>query len=417
MEIIKSRNWGQADKDKLGDLINRGLIDITDNSYQNIEQVRDRHFRHRNKLNFRRNFRDYSAAWHLEIEYSGARRRDGGKMPPPCPPPPPISNEEEVPGNEEGVDDTAAGADVDDDDDAAPEDAAPENDTMPPKLATKPPAAAKKATKKAESSDDVAAVPAPTTKPPANYSVDSTEKHFISYYVKGKCDVADVVFVVNGVVHDTEYRVTVAADRKSITLKRGVHSFCFSKKLLKAILGGKYSSSSHRAVAYDDIAQEMQDKNLRPENQHFWGAPQVVRLKWECTGTFVIIKRDYEIDYVNVDSKGRRNRQCNSVLIIQVKKAKERAETEAKVNRGQMSLFGSFSQGSPGSGYNPSPPPRRKSPRLGPPVAAAAGHRVHDDDEEDDDSDNRFGSSGDDEDDDDGNGGNSDGGGKRKAGV
>ncbi len=34
----------------------------------------------RDKLNFRRNFREYSAAWALEIEYSGARRRDGGKM-------------------------------------------------------------------------------------------------------------------------------------------------------------------------------------------------------------------------------------------------------------------------------------------------------------------------------------------------
>ena len=178
-----------------------------------------------------------------------------------CPhPPPPISDKEEVPANEEGVDDTAAGADVDDDDDddAAPEDAAPEDATMPPKLAKKPPAAAK------AESDDVAAVPAPATKPPENYSVDSTEKHFISYYVKGNLDVADVVFLVNGVVHDTEYRVTVAADRKSVTLRHGVHSFCFSKKLFKAILGGKYKSSSHRAVAYNDIAQEMQDKNLRP---------------------------------------------------------------------------------------------------------------------------------------------------------
>jgi hypothetical protein len=68
------------------------------------------------------------------------------------------------------------------------------------------------------------------------------------------------------VVLDTKYRVTVATDRKSVMMKRGVHSFCFSKKLLKAILGGKYSSLSHRAVAYDDIAQEMQDENVRPEN-------------------------------------------------------------------------------------------------------------------------------------------------------
>ena len=135
----------------------------------------------------------------------------------------------------------------------------------------------------------------------------------------------------------------------------------------------------------------------------------------------MIVKRDYEIDYVNVDKNGRRNRQCKSGLIVQVKKAKERAETEVKVNKGQMSLFGSFSQGSPGSSNHPSQPPRCKSPRFSPPVAAAAaaGHRV--DDEADDDGDERFGSSGDDDEDDDGDGGGggygSDGGGNRKGGV
>jgi hypothetical protein len=341
---------------------------------------------------------------------------------PPPPPPPPISDEEEVTDNEdEDVDDTDADAD-DADADTTVDDAAPEDTdyaTMPPRLVRKPPTGAKKATKKAESKD-VAEVPPPAAKPPVNYSVDSTDNHLVAYYVKGNTDVADVVFFINGVVRDTEYRVTVAADRKSISWTRAVHSICFSKKILKAILGGKYSSSSHRAVAYDDIAQEMQGKNIRPENHLFWGAPQVVRLKWECTGAFKIVKRDYEINYVNVDSRDRKNRQCNSVLIVQVKKAKERAATEAKVNKGQMSLFGSFSQGSPGSSGNPpSPPPRRKSPRLSPPVAAAAGHRV---DEEDDNDDNeRFGSSEDDDDDDDGGGEGeggggygSDGGGKRK---
>jgi hypothetical protein len=128
-----------------------------------------------------------------------------------------------------------------------------------------------------------------------------------------------------------------------------------------------------------------------------------VHLKWECTGAFKIVKRDYEINYVNVDSRDNKNRQCNSVLIVQEKKAEERAATEAKVNKGQMSLFGSFSQGSHGSSGNPpSPPPRRKSSRLSPPVAAAAGHRVDEDDDDDDDE--RFGSSEDNDDNDDGGG-------------
>jgi len=69
-EINKSRNWGQADIDYLAELINTGQIDITDCSYQNIEQVRDLHVRHCAKLNFRHNFREYSAAWALKIEYS-----------------------------------------------------------------------------------------------------------------------------------------------------------------------------------------------------------------------------------------------------------------------------------------------------------------------------------------------------------
>ena len=73
------KSWGQADRDLLEDLTKRQLIDITDITHQNIEQVRELHFWHRDKRNFFRNFCDYSAAWDLEIEYSGAQR-NGGKM-------------------------------------------------------------------------------------------------------------------------------------------------------------------------------------------------------------------------------------------------------------------------------------------------------------------------------------------------
>jgi hypothetical protein len=78
-EAKTTKNWGQADRDLLADLTNRQLIDITDTTYQNIKQVRDLHFRHRDKKNFRKNFRNYSAAWDLEIKYSVARS-NGGKM-------------------------------------------------------------------------------------------------------------------------------------------------------------------------------------------------------------------------------------------------------------------------------------------------------------------------------------------------
>jgi hypothetical protein len=81
MSTNKVRPWGQTDKDLLNDLINRQLINITDTSLSNIEQVRNAHFRHRDKRTFRQNFRDFAAAWDLEIEYSGAQwRESGGKL-------------------------------------------------------------------------------------------------------------------------------------------------------------------------------------------------------------------------------------------------------------------------------------------------------------------------------------------------
>ena len=75
------KKWWQADKDLLKDLINWQQINITDTSLDNIEQDRAAHFRHRDKRSFQRNFCDFAAVWDLEIEYSGARRREsGGKL-------------------------------------------------------------------------------------------------------------------------------------------------------------------------------------------------------------------------------------------------------------------------------------------------------------------------------------------------
>ncbi len=76
-EAKSTKNWGQANRDLLEDLTNRQLIDFTDTTYQNIELVRDLHFWHRDKKNFCKNFRNNSAAWDLEIEYSSARRNVG----------------------------------------------------------------------------------------------------------------------------------------------------------------------------------------------------------------------------------------------------------------------------------------------------------------------------------------------------
>jgi hypothetical protein len=68
-------------------------------------------------------------------------------------------------------------------------------------------------------------------------------------------------------------------------------------------------------------------------------------------GTPTIIKRNYAIAYVPIDSNGRRNHRRIMIIIIKLKKAKERT-AEAEVDTGQMDIFGPFSQGS----SNLSPP-------------------------------------------------------------
>ncbi len=107
-------------------------------------------------------------------------------------------------------------------------------------------------------------------------------------------------------------------------------------------MGNAFSPSNHHVVAYNNIAQDMFAKKIRPNNKRIWGTAQVMCIKWECMGTPTNIKQDYVIDYVAI----------NTMIIIKLKKTKERT-AEAQVNVGQMDMFGLFSQGS----SNPSPPP------------------------------------------------------------
>ena len=78
MSTIKVRPWGNVDKEKHMDLIKECRINIANTSLSNIEEVRTIHFRHPDARNFHRNFRNYLAAWDLEVEYSGAKRIEGG---------------------------------------------------------------------------------------------------------------------------------------------------------------------------------------------------------------------------------------------------------------------------------------------------------------------------------------------------
>ena len=108
----------------------------------------------------------------------------------------------------------------------------------------------------------------------------------------------DVVVHINGVLHKGDYHVSIATDGKSVLWQCGVQSICFTKNILKSILKRHLFplEPSRRHLRRHRSGDENQEGAL-PKSKQFWGAPQVMHIKWECTGTFSIIKRDYEIDY------------------------------------------------------------------------------------------------------------------------
>ena len=79
MPDLPPKKWGKVDKAALQDLIDDGTVDVNDLSARTIDAIRNEYFRHLEKKNFRRNFRDFVAANALETEDSGARRWQRGE--------------------------------------------------------------------------------------------------------------------------------------------------------------------------------------------------------------------------------------------------------------------------------------------------------------------------------------------------
>jgi hypothetical protein len=247
--------------------------------------------------------------------------------------------EEEDNADHDAKDVAAADNDADNNGDEGDNDEA----AMPPKVKPVAPAATKTAAMKPAPKTETTTLPAPS--PPSKFSVDSTDKYGIAYYCMGTQDFAVVVIHINGVLYKSDYRMSVAQDGMSVLFQRSINFLCYIKEILALIMGNAYSPSNHLVVAHNNIAQEMFAKKIRPNNKRIWGAAQMMRIKWECTGTPAIVKRDYAIDYITINSNGRRNCQKNRIIIIKLKKAKE-CTVVAEVNIGQMDMFGPFSQGS-----------------------------------------------------------------------
>ncbi len=123
-------------------------------------------------------------------------------------------------------------------------------------------------------------------------------------------------------------------------------------------MGQHYHEGSARVNAWEDTVQEMEGKKVYPKNGLYLGKPQVVHLKWKCTGTPIAVdKLDYPrpLAYC-VKMRNDWPRQCNCIVIIKLLSAENHVASELEVNSGFIDFFGinsSQSQDNP-----PTPTPR-----------------------------------------------------------
>jgi len=194
---------------------------------------------------------------------------------------------------------------------------------------------------------------------------------------------------IPGMVAEGTYRFALAEDGMSITWQRAINRVCLSKERLRGVMGEKYSSSSSRVIAYDDATQEMRhDKVAHDVGGQYWGTPQVIRLREECTGTPTMSIYPYPTKNVI-----RGHRQYNTLAHCRVQLAKQRYSNVTKTHVKTIDLFGIQSSQESSHDDAPSPPPHRPRqrarhsstpPRLAPrrSIVSETGERSYDDDNE-----------------------------------
>jgi hypothetical protein len=120
------------------------------------------------------------------------------------------------------------------------------------------------------------------------FSIKAEDPLTVFYYATGKHDYAYVVIRVNITMEYGEYEVRVAEDGCLILFVRAICAKSFDKIIVRKIMKDNYHQGSTRVIAWDDTVQ---GKKVHPKDGLYWGMPQVVYLKWKCTGTPIAVNK------------------------------------------------------------------------------------------------------------------------------
>jgi hypothetical protein len=155
--------------------------------------------------------------------------------------------------------------------------------------------------------------------------------YVVAYYNEGGVDFVEVAMHVNGVLPKGTCRLRLAKDGMSVTRQRSLMQVCFKKEHLHAIMHS-YSSSHHRVVAYNNVAQQMDWEARTPDAAGFsWGEAQAILLAFKATGTPRVTRIRFPMGE-SAERKGKNCMQFNSFYYCRVQLAEQRSSNLAEVN-------------------------------------------------------------------------------------
>ena len=188
-----------------------------------------------------------------------------------------------------------------------------------------------------------------TTAPPANkptklYYLDSGDKYFVCYDLKGTTEYVIFTFYLNGMLPPKGgYQCTLSKDGHTISWSRPVDSFLFSMDHLKGIMGDDYSESNVRVRSFDNILQAMHRDKIEPDTSGlFWGKPYEILIEKHLTGTPDCNDIPYRAPGIEspVDKCNCAHHQYHTMVIVTIQVADARRTTTRGKRAKPVNLYG-----------------------------------------------------------------------------
>ena len=117
------------------------------------------------------------------------------------------------------------------------------------------------------------------------YSFGTKDVYAMSFDLEGTMDYCVVSLYLTGIAPEGGFNALLSSDGFTILWSRPVDAFLFLMQHLQKIMGEKYLDTHIRVRSFDQVTHViLDDKNKVNARDLFWGKPQDIHLKNQCTG-------------------------------------------------------------------------------------------------------------------------------------